>query len=118
MKIVNFFIVLSIFFLTACDASKTHYQWGIYEDRLHADYIHPGELSPLDAAEILTTDVSATVEKGEKVPPGVLAHIAYLYFQAGELDTAIEFFNREKTQFPESSKFIDTLLDNLTESKK
>lgn len=107
IALVSFVVVL-----TSC-AVPTTYRWGIYEDHVYADYATPGARSPQEAADMLEADIGITIDRGERVPPGVYAHLGYLYYLTGNTDTAVNLFEKEKAEFPESTVFIDTLLTNL-----
>lgn len=50
---------------------------------------------------------------GRPLPPGFQAHLAMLYGKTGRLDRLVENLEAEKTQYPESTAFVDFLLKNL-----
>ncbi|MGL4507790.1 MAG: DUF4810 domain-containing protein [Aeromonas sobria] len=45
------------------------------------------------------------------MPPGFHAHLAMLYAQQGRDNLALEHFEKEKQLFPESTTFINFLLN-------
>lgn len=99
---------------TACVTPvPDQYQWGIFEDHVYADYAQPGARTPQDAAQMLEEDISNTIDAGGKVPPGAYAHLGYLYYLTGNQLQARDLLQRERETYPESTVFIQTLLDNL-----
>jgi len=105
--------LLAIVVLSGCQQPTYMYQWGTYQDHLHQSYVLGSNTTPLQTAEQLHGDITATLESGNIVPPGKYAHLGYLYFQAAEINTAIDFLNKEKAAYPESTTFVDTLLKNV-----
>lgn len=89
------------------------YRWGIYEDQMYAAYKNPGESDPITAATRLAEDVERTEAEGLAVPPGVHAHLGYLYYSHGDLQLARTHFRRERALYPESATFIDGLLSRM-----
>jgi len=105
--------LLTALVLTGCQETVPKYRWGIYEDHLHKAYVQGSDTSARRSAQILQRDIDATLESGNIVPPGQYAHLGFLYYQANEISTAIDYLNKEKIDYPESATFIDTLLKNI-----
>jgi len=105
--------ILALGAITGCQETAPKYRWGIYEDHLHKAYIHGSETDPLQSAQNLHKDINGTLETGDIVPPGQYAHLGFLYYQANETNMAIDFLNKEKSDYPESTTFVDTLLKNI-----
>jgi hypothetical protein len=80
---------------------------------IYVAYAKPGVLSPEQQVEQLEHDRDAARAANAKLPPGWHAHLAWLYEQTGRADLAREELLAEKTAFPESSAFVQTLLRNL-----
>ena len=95
--------------LSGC-AAPSLYQWGRYEDAIHDMYINPGSVPAGDEIIRLETDIQETAAAGKFVPPGVHAHLGYLYASEGDLATALNHFETEKRKFPESAGFIDGII--------
>jgi hypothetical protein len=51
------------------------------------------------------------------LPPGFHAHLGNLYYQMGKSDLALQEFQKEKAQFPESAVFMDRLIANLAKNE-
>ena len=98
--------------LTSC-ATPPLYRWGIYEDLIYAS--HKGESDPVTDALRLAEDVARTDAEGLAVPPGVHAHLGYLYYTQGDLGLARAHFDRERQLYPESASFIDGILGRMVQ---
>jgi len=111
---------LALALLTAaCGAqSSALYRWGDYENVLYDAYVRPGKADPTAQLSRLTEDVTRTQAAGQRVPPGVHAHLGYLYYGQGQLDAAYEQFATEKALFPESGHFVDGILARMTKQKQ
>jgi len=99
--------------LSACAQPSTLYRWGEYESLVYDMYVRPGKADPTTQIAKLSGDIERTNAEGQHVPPGVHAHLGYLYYGQGQLDAAYEQFTIEKTLFPESAVFIDGVLTRM-----
>jgi len=115
MKYAKHYVVslLALVAIAGCQETAPKYRWGIYENHLHRNYVHGSETNPLQSARNLHKDINGTLETGDIVPPGQYAHLGFLYYQANEISMAIDFLNKEKSDYPESAAFVDTLLKNI-----
>ena len=86
------------------------YHWGHYEPLVYEMYAHPGKAEPAEQIDKLTADIATAQSKGHPVPPGVHAHLGYMYLQQGNAMAAREQFEIEKQLYPESTVFMDRLL--------
>jgi hypothetical protein len=77
-------------------------------------YASPDKVPPERQAEIMEADLQKASAANKPVPPGFHAHLGYVYFSMGKLDLAQQQFVNEKTQYPESTVFMDRMLANLT----
>jgi hypothetical protein len=98
---------------SACAQPTTLYRWGEYESLVYDTYMRPGKADPTTQIAKLNEDIERTKAEGQHVPPGVHAHLGYLYYGQGQLDAAYEQFTIEKTLFPESTVFIDGVLARM-----
>jgi hypothetical protein len=101
------------FWLAGCQSPDAYY-WGHYEGLVYAMYETPDKVPPERQAEIMEADLQKASADNKPVPPGFHAHLGYVYFSLGKLDLAQQEFVKEKTQFPESTVFMDRMLANLT----
>ncbi|BDT69964.1 hypothetical protein os1_41560 [Comamonadaceae bacterium OS-1] len=105
--------LLGLALLTGC-ATKvpTLYQWGSYQDQIYTQYAEPGKV-PVDAQiAAMEADLQKTDLQARKPPPGYLAQLGYLYFQAGKPGQAVQSFEAEKSLFPESTVYMDLLIQH------
>ena len=113
-KIIYLFFILLI---TSCTQPPMYY-WEDYSKTL---YKYKKDLTPemLDKHKI---ELLKIIEKSEKkdvrVPPGVNAELGYILLIEGQKDQAILYFKKEKLTYPESTKFIDDLTQNINEENK
>ena len=64
--------------------------------------------------EELTESLDDVITDGEakgKVPPGIYAEYAYILYISGQTREAIMYFEKEKKTWPESSVFMDKMID-------
>ncbi len=106
-------LLIALFVLAGCQETAPKYRWGSYEDHLHNTYVQSSNTAPQLAAQNFRRDINRTLEQGDIVPPGKYAHLGLLYYQINEINAAIEFLNKEKMNYPESSAFVDLLLKNV-----
>lgn len=98
---------------SGCAEPKSLYRWGEYESLVYEMYMRPGKADPTTQIAKLNADIERTNAEGQHVPPGVHAHLGYLYYGQGQLDAAYEQFTIEKQLFPESATFIDGILQRM-----
>lgn len=96
-----------------CAGPKLAYRWGIYEDLIYQSYKNPGESDPVTDAARLAEDIERTATEGLAIPPGVYAHLGYLYAAQGNLELARTHFDRELELYPESKTFIEGLTSRM-----
>ncbi len=107
-----------ILFLTGCggnggSGTRNLYYWGNYENTIYEMYLEPGNTSPTKAILQLEEQIEKTVAAGKFVPPGVHAHLGYLYADQGDYATALIHFQTEKEKYPESAHFIDGTIERM-----
>lgn len=106
-------LALSSLLVSACMPKPDMYVWGQYESLLIRMYT--GE--QLDEEELsrqiagLESDIQNAEKWNRKTPPGVYAHLGYLYASAGNQVASKQAFEEEKQNFPESAQFIDGMMD-------
>lgn len=107
----------SMLFISGC-ASKSTYYWGDYEQLVHDMYIEPGSADATTQIEKLTTDIQKAQSKGKPTPPGVHAHLGYMYSLQGNTAQAKTALLQEKALYPESAVLIDGMLKRAYGDKK
>jgi hypothetical protein len=106
-------LLLALFASACSGSSRSLYRWGEYEQLVYDMYVRPGKADPTTQIAELTADVERTRASGQHVPPGVHAHLGFLYYGQGQLDAAAAEFTTEKTLFPESAVFVDGILTRM-----
>lgn len=103
--------ILVMVLLTGCNTDL--YYWGRYEDVIHYAYAHAEDWDGSGLIRLMEGDRERALRAGKPLPPGWHAHLGLLYYSDGQPDRALEEFQAEKNQFPESSLFMDRLLGEL-----
>ncbi|WP_374086618.1 DUF4810 domain-containing protein [Methylomicrobium lacus] len=99
--------------LSGCAPAPSLYYWGEYEDLIYQMYEEPGSADPATQIAKLREDIGKAGEAGKPVPPGLHAHLGYLYFLQSDTHAAALEFETEKKLFPESATFVDGMLGRL-----
>jgi hypothetical protein len=96
--------------LAACMAPPK-YNWGHYEESLHAYYKDAARQAELIAElEQIIHDAEAS---GKPVAPGLYAEHGYLLMQLGLKQEAAVLFQKEKTRWPEASQLMDAMIRSV-----
>ncbi len=107
MRCAGTLAVLAAGALTGCGSSI--YRWSGYEGSIATFYAHRDDDILVGQVKSLSTQVGKSQRAG-RVPPGMLAHLAYFYYLNGDMTTATEYLRAEKEAFPESAQFVDFIL--------
>ncbi len=104
---------LFAFAVTGC-AAPTKYYWGDYESSLYDSYKDPSKAGELSAS---LQEIIKTSEKTHKpVAPGVYAEYGFMLQQAGKSGEAIPYYEKEKSSWPESTAFMNSMIQVATKS--
>lgn len=105
-------LLLSIFIVSGCaTTNKEIYYWGEYEQLIHDAYVKPGSADAQTQIEKINADIQKAEAMGKKTPPGIYAHLAFLYAVEGKDSKSKEAFMEERSLYPESRVFIDGMMD-------
>lgn len=110
-------LVACCLFVGACANTGTLYYWGNYENMLYNMYLKPGEATPTVQIERLTQDIQRAESVGKSVPPGLFAHLGFMYVLQGNKEAAYNAFEEEKARFPESAAFLDGVIARAEKNK-
>lgn len=106
--------LLILFMLSSCGTpTPPLYRWGNYENIIYTGFKDPGSSDPVNDAEMIAADIEKTMAQGQVVPPGVRVHLGYLYYVQGRNDKAREMFEIERELFPESTVFVNGLINRM-----
>jgi hypothetical protein len=108
-------LVLTVALLAAgCTESEAPlYRWGNYESLIYNMYVNPGEAEPGVQIAKLSEDIQRTNAEGKRIPPGIHAHLGYMYYTQGNQGEALQEFALERELYPESAVFIDGMLSRM-----
>jgi hypothetical protein len=105
--------LLAAFAMTGCASrAKPLYSWGNYQGQVYQHLKGQGT-GPEQEILDLQADIEEANADGAMPPPGLYAHLGLLYLSVGKADQAVQAWNKEKTLFPESTKYVDYLLNNM-----
>lgn len=99
-------LILSI----GCTSNLNLYYWGEYEELVYKMYNKPGSATPEAQIDKLTRDIQKADSRGIPVPPGIFAHLGFMYAAVGNESDAMASFNEEKERFPESHVFVNGMM--------
>jgi hypothetical protein len=100
--------------LTGCQSSPDIYYWGDYEHLIYISYTKPDKATPELQVQAMEEDMHKAASAKKPLPPGFHAHLGNLYYQMGKPDLAVQEFQKEKEQFPESAVLMDRLIATST----
>ncbi len=118
LKVATILCLALLTCLAGCKRTPALYAWGSYEDQIYDMYINPGKAEPGIQIDRLTEDIERAELEGKRTPPGVHAHLGYLYYTQGNVQAALAEFSTEKALFPESAAFIDGMVARLKKNRK
>jgi hypothetical protein len=101
--------ISAIAFLTAC-APASRFEWGNYEMALYAYAKNPA------ARETYRRALIAAIEQGrstDRIAPGLLAELGYLYLEDGDRSQAVRYFEEEMRLFPESAPLLTRVIGRV-----
>jgi hypothetical protein len=107
--------LLLLALLTGCDS--TYYGWGRYQDHLYELFLETESFQPADEVGRLVDQIEEAEHSGRPVPPGLRAHLGYLYAKVGNQTESVRWLIAEKRAFPEATVFIDGMLARMQKSK-
>lgn len=95
--------------LAGCAADL--YEWGRYENQLYQQYKDP---SQAEAARLELEEHIRQVEQTKrKVGPGLYAELGTYYLEAGDRQSAIQYYEFERDAWPESQGLMNSMIQNL-----
>lgn len=114
---------LAVIILVGCGAqpAKPLYNYASYSDSYYAYKKNMTEESTLQLEKSIQEAINGTENsRSGRVAPGMHANLGYLYLKAGKANEAIASFTMEKTIYPESTLFMDKLINRIkaAEGKK
>lgn len=111
-------LVTTCIVLSACETTSNLYYWGSYERLLYDMYNKPGAAPAELQIDALSTDIEKAENSGQKVAPGIHAHLGLMYASVGNMAAAEAAFNNEKRLYPESATLLDGMLQRAYDARK
>lgn len=115
-KLLSLLLVVSAFISACTTTAPDQYYWGKYERLIHDMYVKAGKATPQVQIERITQDIQKAEKKGKPVPPGVYAHLGFMYSLDGNIEAATAAFNEEKSLYKDSAILIDGMLARAQKS--
>lgn len=97
----------SVALLSGCVAPGK-YNWGNYDGSLYGYYKDPTRLK-MHVAE-MENIIRASEQTHTKVAPGIHAEYGYFLMQSGKSSLAVAQFEKEKTNWPESTQLMSSMI--------
>lgn len=110
-----FALGLILFTLSGCGGQpKPLYTYGDYSESYYNSKKNVSEESALRLQKSIEYAIAnPDKSRSGRVAPGMYANLGYLYLKGGENAKAIESFNKEKAIYPESSIFMDRMIQKV-----
>lgn len=110
-------LCLTTAFLCAGCVPTPMYNWGNYSTTLYHFRKDANEAAQDKHMAELEAIVQGSQERNLRVPPGVYCELGYMYAKKGNKNKALELFSLEKTTYPESTHFINRLVQSITSAE-
>lgn len=107
-----------LFFSFGCATQKPMYYWGDYSGSLYKVHKDPNEKNLAEHQVQLETIIKQSEEKNLRVPPGVFCELGYIYALKNNSKEAIYLFEMEKQTYPESTIFMDNMIQQVEKREK
>lgn len=105
-------LLISVLLISGCVTTKPdQYYWGRYQQLLLNMYVESGSADSSLQILQLNEDIEIAENRGKSVPPGVYAHLGFMYAIEGSVTASNQAFAEEKKRFPESAVFIDGMME-------
>jgi len=109
MKALSVGLCAAALLLSGC--AHGLYRWGNYDDKLYSYYRHPEQSDKyMDGLVRIITDCN---KHSSRVPPGICAEYGYCLYEKKQHTLAVQFFELEKTTYPESAFLMDKMIANV-----
>ena len=93
------------------------YMWESFP-RQQYDFLLRAGASPADQIVAMEAHAEKARAGGAKLPPGFRAHLGMLKGSAGDFNQARELWQAEKAAYPESTPYMDRLLQRMEAPSK
>jgi len=123
MKIRTFLLIIGLsmllFISIGCaPQQQSMYYWGDYSGSLYKVHKDPNETNVGEHQALLENIIKESESRNLRVPPGVYAELGYIYSLKKNTNEALNFFNKEKQIYPESTIFMENLIQRTEKLEK
>jgi hypothetical protein len=112
-NIRSIFFILPLLLFSSC--AQTQYSWNGYDQALYDHYQSPGEREKYIETLIV---IIQKAEQSGKFPPGLYAEYGYSFYEVGNYQQAVQYFQKEAALWPESRHFMNTMIRNANTQDK
>ena len=110
--------LVSMVLTAGCATKQDIYYWGEYEQLIQNAYVKPGSADTGTQIEKLTADIQKAAATGKKVPPGIYAHLGFLYALEGKDSQSKAAFKQEQDLYPESRTLIEGMMKRAGQNEE
>jgi hypothetical protein len=110
MKLVILSALIALFSLSGCKSTPPMYEYNNYAESYYSLKKSTSDESYKEWKISLEAIIELSNEKSMRVPPGVYANLGYIHLKANNQEQAIQYFEQEKGIYPESEKFMNSLI--------
>tara|TARA_Y100000768_G_C23896557_1_gene642896 strand:- start:188 stop:499 length:312 start_codon:yes stop_codon:yes gene_type:complete len=93
--------------------SNSLYYYGKYSNTLYNFKSDMNDKQLEIHIEELHNIIELSKKKKKRVPPGIYAELGFYYSKKEQFSDALNFYELEKNTYPESSKFMTALINNI-----
>ena len=97
--------------------TRSLYAWGGFPNSQYETLLRSSS-DPYKQIGTLEEQAQKAQGAGEALPPGFRAHLGMLKLQTGNSDRALELWKAEKEVFPESTPYMDRLINNMNKKSE
>ncbi|MDY0248918.1 MAG: DUF4810 domain-containing protein [Pseudomonas sp.] len=103
-------LMVSLGVLGCAQKQQPLYEWDGYQSSIYS-YFVPSKYDVQAQIATLEKTIEKAQAKGTRAAPGMHAHLALLYFNVGRDEEGIGHLLTEKQLFPESTAFVNFLIE-------
>ena len=96
--------------------SQPIYSWGDFPHQQYQALLRDG-YDPNEQVRAMEAQIETARSSGQALPPGFRAHLGMLYMNRGDAAAACSMWTAEKVAFPESTVYMDSLLQKAQPAK-
>jgi hypothetical protein len=112
---IGFIAIIVGSIISGCSSQpKPLYIYGDYSDSYYNFKKNVSQESALKLQKSIEYAIAnSELSRSKRVAPGMYANLGYLYLKKGDTDKAIENFKKEKITYPESTHFMDRMIQKI-----